>query len=82
MGAMMYVRSAWMVHIIARLIRCCHDLDCEALALIPFYTRVNIRMVTVGGYVRNDSGERENCNTKCNVLRFSFPLGFAHTHQW
>jgi len=40
----------------------------------------------VGGYVRNDndSGERENCNTKRNLLRFSFLLEFAHiciTHQ-
>jgi len=44
------------------------------------YTRINLRRVTIGGYVRNDSGERENCNTKRKVLRFSFPLEFAHTH--
>jgi len=44
-----------------------------------FYSRVNLRMV--GGYVRNDSGETENCNTKGNVVRFSFPLEFTRTHE-
>jgi len=29
----------------------------------------------------SDSWERENCNTKCNMVHFFFHLKFAHTHQ-
>ena len=41
-------------------------------------TRVNLRRVTVGWYVRNDSGERENCNTK----RDDYTLVIERSSLW